>query len=151
MAERVHSYDLGVTWEPNVPQAILLADDLGRAALALNPHPNDDDKRCVVLVWSGTAYACLAGPNDEAVSGRRLYAMGLRDVLWAGLVDDSTLIGSLERQSRVRPDHDAARLERLRHYIVLQKERVAEIVAEAAIVQRHGGTTVEAAVSALRD
>jgi hypothetical protein len=94
--------------------------------------------------------ACLTDPNDEAVSGHRLYRKGLSDVGWAGLVRDSQAIDALERQNRVHPNHDPSRFDRLNHHIVLLKERVAEVVAEAVEVRRVEGTTLDAATAALR-
>ena len=41
VTEHVEAVDLGVTWEPNAPDAILLSADVGPSTLALNAHPND--------------------------------------------------------------------------------------------------------------
>jgi hypothetical protein len=89
MAERVVALDLGVKWEPSVPAAILLSDDHGKTVLALNPHTDDLDRRSLALVWSGSHYACMADPNDQAISGHHLFASRLGDGLWAGTVRDS--------------------------------------------------------------
>lgn len=69
MVEHVTVLDLGVTWEPNAPDAILLSNDSGKTALALNAQADDDDQRCVVLVWTGTRFACLADPNARQSVG----------------------------------------------------------------------------------
>ena len=151
MSERVEPVDLGVTWDPNAPFARLLADDFGRAVLALNPHESHPDERCVVLVWSGTSSVSMAGPNDEAISGHRLYRAGLSNVLWAGEVYGSTLIRSLEMQNRVHPNHNPANWTGLRHHVVRTKECVVEVVARTVAVHRFGGSTLDAAVAALRD
>jgi hypothetical protein len=66
MVERVEALDLGVVWDPNAPEAILASNDRGRTVLALNPRHDDEDQRCVVLVWTGTRSACVADPNDES-------------------------------------------------------------------------------------
>ena len=84
MAERVVTLDLGVEWEPNAPQAVLLSDDSGRACLSLSPHPNDSDLRMVVIVWTGARAALMQPPNDEALSGHPLYGKGLAEVRWSG-------------------------------------------------------------------
>lgn len=76
MAEYVESLDLGVTWEPNAPDAILLAADFGPTTLPLRPHRDDPDERCVVLVWTNCHYACMTPPNDEAISGHRAVEEG---------------------------------------------------------------------------
>ena len=150
VAEHVSVLEVGVTWEPNAPDAILVSCGLGKTAVALNAHPDDEDERCVVFVWSGTRSACLADPNDEAISGHRLYAHGLERVLWAGQVRESDLIRDLERRNRVHPHHDASRFASLEHHVLLLKEQVAEVVAEAVEVRRLTGSTLDAALSAMR-
>lgn len=150
MTEHVNALDLGVRREPNAPSAILLSDDHGTTALAVNGHSDDHDQRCVVLVWSGTRSACLSDPNDEAISGNRLFGHGLNNVLWVGAVSDSDVIRALEVQNRTHPSHDPARFERLAHHIDLLKECVAEVVAEEISVHRVEGTTLEAATTSMR-
>jgi hypothetical protein len=92
----------------------------------------------------------MADPNDEAISGHRLYQVGLSDVLWAGLVADSNLIRDLERQNRVHPDHDASWFDALEHHGVLLKECVVEVVAKAVAVERHEGSTLDPATAVIR-
>lgn len=150
MAEHVDTLELGVTWDPNDPSAVLLSDDTGRAVLALRPHHDDADARCVVVVWRGVRFSSLSDPNDEAVSGHRLYGRGLSEVLWAGSVRDSTLVAALEQQNQVHPHHQASRFGRLQHHVLLTKECVAEVVAEDVAVSRVEGTTLNAAATAAR-
>jgi hypothetical protein len=83
--------------------------------------------------------ACLADPNDEAISGHRLYGSGLGKVLWTGVVLNSVVIRTLEMQNRVHPNHDPSRFGHLTHHVVLLKECVVEVVAEAVSVQRFRG------------
>ena len=149
MAERIEAVDLGAKWDPNAPEVRLLSDDFGKTVLALKPHPDDADRSCVVLAWSGTRSAWMADPNDEAISGHRLYRHGLNEVLWAGVVHDSDAIRALEKQNRVHPFHDPSSFDRLTHHVVPLKECVVEVVAEALSIQRLGGTTLDAAVAAL--
>lgn len=149
VTENVRPLDLGVTWEPNAPNAVLLSTDLSPSVLALDAHPNDPDRRCVVVKWTGCQYASMTPPNDEAISGHRLWKKGLQDQLWSGTVDDSELIAGLERQSRVHPMHSASFFEGLTHYVLLLKECLVEVVARDLVVLRIEGTTVEAAVRAL--
>jgi hypothetical protein len=151
MAEHVVTLDLGVRWNPNAPEALLLSDDFGKTMLALNPHHGDPDRRCVVLVWSGARSASRADPNDEAISGHRLYERGLNKVLWAGDVRGSNAIRALEMQNRVHPYHDPSRFEGLVHHVVLLKECVVEVVAEAVSVRRFEGRTLDAVNAAMRD
>lgn len=100
------------------------------------------------MEWTGCQFASMAPPNDEAISGHRLWIRGLQDLLWLGIVHDSELIAGLELQNRVHPMHSAARFESLTHYLLPLKECVVELVARDLAVHRIGGTTVEAAVRA---
>lgn len=147
MTEHVVELDLGTSWDPNTPAALLLADDVGRTVLALKPHPDDQDRRGVVVVWNGSRSSCMTDPNDEAISGHRLYAKGLSEVLWAGLVVESELVRALERQNRVHPDHDPSRFSPLSHHVLLLKECVVEVVATHVAVRRVAGTPAQAAIA----
>ena len=149
MTEHVGSVDLRVIREPHAPAAGLMSADSGKTVLALNSYPDDPDRRSVVLVWSGCRYACLADPNDEAISGHRPFKNGLSDVLRAGAVRDSDLIRALQTQSGVHPLHDPSRVERSIHHIVPLKECVAEVVTETVSVQRVEGNTLDAAIAAM--
>ena len=151
MAERVVGVGFTVSWEPNAPDAVMISNDLGRTVLALRGHPDDEDQRNVVLVWSGVESATLSAPNDEAVSGHRLWRHGLSEVLWIGIVEGSALRSDLKRQNSVHPGHDPARFDSLEHYIVLLKECVAEVVARSIETHRMDGGTLESAAAALKD
>jgi len=148
MAEHVEPHDLGVLWEPNAPEAVMICAE-GSAALALKAHFDDSDRRCVVLTWSHTLSACMSAPNDEAIAGHRLYGKGLSEVLWAGLVNDSSAIAEFERQNRVHTRHNPLRFQFLQHHILTLKECVVEAVSEGFSVSRSGGTTIEAATAAM--
>ncbi len=150
VTEQVEPFDLGVTWEPNAPSACLVSDDMGKTALALMPHGDDLDQRCVVILWSGTHSACLSDPNDEAISGHRLYAKGLADVLWAGVVRNSEAVAALVRQNAVHPFHDPSRFQDLVHHVLPMKECVAEVIAQTMAIRRFDSPTLEAAVTAMR-
>ncbi len=144
MAEQVVALELGVKWDPNAPEALLLSDDMGRTVLALQAHHDDSDARCVVLVWSSVHSARMADPSDEAISGHRLYPLGLSEVLWVGSVQHSRDVQALETQNRVHPLHDPSRFERLTHYVVPLKECVVEVIAAEMTVHRSEGTTLNA-------
>jgi hypothetical protein len=150
VSEWVQEVNLGVRWDPNASQAVLLADDLGRTALALNPHFDDRDQRCVVIVWAATRLALLGDPNDESISGHPLYGSGLEHVTWAGEVEQRQRLRDLERINNAHPHHDGAQFERLRHHVIPLKEAVAEVVAGSIGVRRIGGATLDAAAEALR-
>lgn len=149
MAEHVEAVNLGVRWDPNAPEARLLSDDFSNTVLAVKPHHDDVDRSCVVLAWSGARTACMADPNDEAISGHRLFGSGLSEVSWAGVVRDSDAIRALEQRNRVHPHHDPSRFDGLTHHVVLLKECVVEVVAEELSILRLEGTTLDAAVAAV--
>ena len=136
MAERVIALDLGVVWDPNAPEAVLVSEDSGPAILMLRPRGDDADGRRIAIVWDGASAAAMEPPNDEAISGHRLYDKGLSGALWAAEVLDSEWIADLERQNRVHPLHDPKRFGDLRHFVVLLKECVVEVVAPTVVVRR---------------
>ncbi|MEO5920828.1 MAG: hypothetical protein ABIQ01_06765 [Pseudolysinimonas sp.] len=148
MAEEVTPVPSSVSWDPIAPNAVLLADDFARAVLALDPHPDDTDSRAVVYIWEGVRHASMGSPNDEARSGHRLYDKGLADLLGLGLVQDSELIASLERDNRVHPFHEPEWYASMSHHILALKESTVEIVASTVRVVRVSGSTVHAAVAA---
>jgi hypothetical protein len=135
MVERVVVADLGVVWDPNGPEAELAATDRAVATLRLRPRWDDPDKGRIAIVWRGVQYSSMGWPNDEAKSGHRLYAKGLREVLWAGEVLDSELIDEIGRRNRIafpstRGDDTG------RHWIVLTKEITVEVIADEIEVRR---------------
>lgn len=141
MPQRVVPIEVDATWQPNAPDAVLVSTDLGRSALGLYSHPSDLDRRCVVLLWEGCHLAQIGSPNDEAMNHHPLYECGLWDVLWLGEVLDSERIAALTPMA-FHPPH--------RHFIVLTKERMVEVVADSIEIQRRGGSTLEAASAALQ-
>jgi hypothetical protein len=131
VTERVIAVDLGITWDPNVPEAQLTATDNGETWLSLLARDDDADQRPVTLLWRGSVATRMEPPNDEAAEGHRLYDAGLRDVVWVGEVLDSNLVIELERLNRVHPRRDAARYAGLRHWVVPLKECTVEVVARS--------------------
>jgi hypothetical protein len=147
--ERVTDLDVGVEWNPNGSYAVLITGEYG-AALALYAYMDDPDQRCVVFRWKYATAVALEPPNDEAISGHRLYDRGLHDISSAGEVLDSAWVADLERRNRVHPSHQAERYAGERHYIFALKENVAEVVSEHPLeVLRLPGTTLQAAYAAL--
>ncbi len=147
MAEHVIPLDLAIAWQPNAPEAVLLSSDAGKACLALASF--DEDPRPVVLLWTGCLAAVMQPPNDEAISGHRLYDRGLHGLRWAGEVVESDWIAELEKANRVHSQHDSARFEGLRHFILPLKECVVEAVAAGAVLVRSEGSTSQAAHAGL--
>lgn len=147
VTERVEPYDLRLgtplRWEPNAPEAFLVTDDMGRGALAQRAHPDDTDQRCVVLRWDAVSYSLMSPPNDEGRHHHRLYEVGLKDLLWLGLVRDSTLVRQL------RPMLSGAFAFVPMHYVVVSKECLVEVLAENVEVFRVAGRTRGAAPASL--
>jgi hypothetical protein len=148
MAERVVELPVGVVWNPNAPDAVLVVHDLGSTVLSLRPRGDDPDQRWVVLRWPQSRAAVMEPPNDEAISGHRLYQHGLKGILWAAEVLDSQWIARLEEQNRVHPYHSPGLFSDLRHFLIQTKARVVEVVAPSLEVLRlEGASAVHAAVS----
>jgi hypothetical protein len=135
-----------VEWDPNAPAAVMVSQDSGETRLAIRAHPDDPDQRNVVLLWRGVLFASLGAPNDEALSGHRLWRSGPSVLLWLGLVEGSQLTASLKKQNSVHPRHDPTRYDFVDHYIAPLKECVAEVVASSLLIHRGEGSTLESAV-----
>jgi len=119
--------DLGVEWDPNAPSARMVITDEATATLTLRAHRDDADQRSVTLVWSG-ALASRFGPyNDEALPYHRLYAAGLRGLLWSGEVLNSAWLAVVAPAVVRPPAH---------HYIVPTKEALVEVLADGLSVLR---------------
>ncbi|WP_460606184.1 hypothetical protein [Jatrophihabitans fulvus] len=149
MPERVEPVVVGVRWDPNAPDAVMVSRDLAPTTLALLPPPSDEDQRCVVFTWSDCVFSCMRPPNDEAIEGHRLWEKGLQDVSWFGAVRDSELIAGLELENRVHPYHRPQRFLELQHHVLRLQENVVEIVASSLRMNRREGTTLAAAAAAI--
>jgi hypothetical protein len=146
--EYVVPLDVMVRWDPHGADAVLLAGEGGRAALALRAHPDDADRRCVVLAWEGVRSAAMTEPGDIALPGHPLYDRGLRDVLGVGVVQQSALIDELRHRHAGDPQPEPARHDRLVHHIVLLAERTVEVAAELLVVHRVAGPPAAAVFAA---
>lgn len=147
MAERVEAYSWGipVRWEPNAPEAVLMSDDRGRGALAQRAHPTDPDQRCAVLKFDRLIHAHLVSINDEGLNQHRLYAAGLKDLVWLGIVRESALVSSLRPDGMPAVEHHIQPL----HYVIASKECVVEVIAAHIELLRIEGPTIKAAPAAL--
>jgi len=88
----------------------------------------------------------MGPPNDEARAQHRLYAHGLRELLWLGIVRDSELVAQL--RPMWTPVGDGRRIHPI-HYVVPSKECVVEVVAADVELFRIDGTTRDAATRSL--
>jgi hypothetical protein len=148
MSEHVVPIDLGVDWNHNTEDYLLMQSGAGRAVLVIDANWGvDPDLRTVLLTWTGVAFASMGGPNDEALSGHRLYSKGLDEVVWSGTVEESELIELLVRQNSVHPHHRPDRWLGLTHYVLPLKGDVLEVVADAVSFRRFEGNLRQAAAS----
>ena len=122
VVERVVPLELGVTWEPNAPRATLRSSDDGNACLTLRAHPDDQDQRDVVITFDRCRAAAQLPFNDEALHLHPFQGLGLREVLWAGEVLDSTWLPAGRASSR--------------HFVFPLKECVVEVLAGSLDVSR---------------
>ena len=112
--ERVIDLDVGVRWSAGAPSAVLISGDFG-TVLALYLETDAPGERCVVFRWKYAIAVALEPPNDEAITGHRLYDRGLHDISSAGEVLNSAWVADLERRNRVHPSHKAERYAGDRH------------------------------------
>lgn len=136
MPEHVVPIDVLTGWDADAPRAVLLSDDAGTTALALHPHVDDSDRRCVTLIWRAS---CWASIRQGPASVHPLYDHGLRDVSGVGVVRHSERVAELAWRSTGEAVH----------HIVLLKDCTVEVVAEVLTVERIPGTTAEAVAAAL--
>lgn len=147
--EHVISLDIGATWEPNVPNEVLVQVG-GRATLVLDPHFDDSDQRLVAIDFYRCMAAYLGPPNDEARFGHPLWNAGLREVLWVGEILHSSWIARLEMSNRVHPEHTRERFAQLRHLILPLKSNTLEVVARGVAARRPEGTLDEVVGAAVQ-
>ena len=135
MAEHVVAVNLGVVWEPNAPDAVLVASDHGETTLRVRARSDDVDQRDVVVAWQRPRMSSIGWPNDEASNGHRLWDRGLKDVLWIGEVIESELIAEMNRRNRIAFPNTPPQTGQ-HHWIVLTKDETIEVVAESVEVRR---------------
>jgi hypothetical protein len=135
--EHVTPYDLGVTWQPNISDPILLQEG-PNAILIVDPHMDDEDQRLVVIRVNPCSGVWLGSPNDEGRSGHRLWSKGLSRCLWAGEVVDSKWIDDLKAAARAagHARFNPHAQDYLRHWILLFKESTAECIGGELSVLR---------------
>jgi hypothetical protein len=156
VAERVIELDLGVIWNAEAPwSTTLLIGSVGRTLLAL---PAADNQGWVVLTWYARgAVMHRAGPAGDVdpIAGHRLYRHGLDRVQWAGEVLDSDWVAAIEARERVTPNAlPGARSAQSRHYVIVTKDSVVEVVASRIEILRIAARSGEEAAllgSGVRD
>lgn len=126
----VQPIDLGVTWAPNSALPLFFASDEDKAELWLHPEWDDADQSWIVLHWVGFSAAQLMPYNDEVRHLHPLAERGLMDILWAGEVTNSDWLEEVSAAVYLanRPS--------LRHFVVLLKDNMVEVVATGVTVER---------------
>lgn len=143
--ERVERLDIGLVCDVGVPYPVLVQSDertflafrLGRrgsgtsSTIQVVVPAAAEPTRVGVIEFVGCRLASMGLPNDEALSGHRLWRRGLREVGYhsAGEVFNSSLVRDLEQGNRVHPRHQPAFFTSLRHFVFTFKECTFECVA----------------------
>ena len=86
-------------------------------------------------------------PNDEAISGHRLYALGLRSY-GSFEVLNSSWIASLERANRVHSSHKPEMFSDYRHFILTFHDSTLEFIAESFSASLHEGAVLSVLMEA---
>jgi hypothetical protein len=143
--ERVVPYDLGIEWEPNTSDPVLMQHGVN-ALLAVDPYFDDDDRRLVVIRLGRCQGVWLGYPNDEGISGHRFYRRGLSDCLWSGEVFESEWIESIVTMAsahrRFSRDHTTKGAEEVASPQAA-KETLNELLSFSSVVLRSGSYVVK--------
>jgi hypothetical protein len=105
-----------------------------------------------VAILTAAPYVALqfGPPNDEALSGHRLYELGLRPCS-AFEVVNSSWIASLEEANRVHPRHMPELFSDRRHFILTFHDSTLEFVARDFRVDLRKGAVLTALIDAVKD
>ncbi|BAV46161.1 hypothetical protein MesoLj113a_37470 [Mesorhizobium sp. 113-1-2] len=130
------------------------------AYLANTPDPSFDgtNPRSVSPLTGNQSVAILTAepylafqfgpPNDEAISGHRLYPLGLR-AHEAFEVRNSSWIASLEKANRVHSSHTPELFSNYRHFIVAFHDSTLEFIAESFSTSLHKGAVLTVLMEAV--
>jgi hypothetical protein len=133
------------------PLPHILADDL-RLVLVYriaDPEPGWDgttirivsgaeDELCAVVIASPCTALRFGPPNDEAIEGHRLAALGI-DPYSTYELFNSEWIAELERSNRVHPYHSAEHFSDLRHFVLTFHDSSLEFIASGCTVEVRRG------------
>lgn len=160
MSPRVHPFDIGCEPSPSVPAETLLADGWKTYLLffavskGLDASGHLKDLGVAVLDCDHCVMSRFGYPNDEGIQEHSLYEHGIADLTTSVVeVLDSTwvqevseqMLGSAQRICAGRGiSCDWARDPKLRHFIVLLKEKSFECLASSLAVEKFCNTFEEA-------
>jgi hypothetical protein len=137
MSERVVPRLVGLEWEPNAPEVVVITGDRHPTCVAMAPHFRDADQRAVALVWQRCLEVVIGGPNDEVEHLHRLHDAGFKELQWFGEVLDSSWLTALAPMAAHPARH---------HFIIRTKDKTIEIAGDDVSVVRVEGTSREAAI-----
>lgn len=130
------------------------------AYIAHRPDPEFDgtNPRLISSATGGQSIAILTAdpyrvfqfgpPNDEAISGHRLYGLGLRPYS-AFEVLNSSWIASQEKANRVHSSHTPELFSAYRHFILTFHDSTLEFIARSFSVSLHQGAVLPALMEAI--
>lgn len=130
------------------------------AYIAHRPDPEFDgtNPRSISSATGGQSIAILTAdpyrvfqfgpPNDEAISGHRLYGLGLRPYS-AFEVLNSSWIASQEKANRVHSSHTPELFSDYRHFILTFHDSTLEFIARSFSVSLHEGAVLPALMEAV--
>ena len=143
--EKAVPVDLGIRWDAGAPLPHLFQSEY-RTFLTFYLYEQDPDwngaysasARIAIIEWRGCFGTMLGWPNDEALSGHRLWESGLKEVGYYGAAEvrNSSWIAEIEKGNSVHPQHKPERFAALRHYILLFHDSTFECLAEGYTITK---------------
>src|SRR6266849_6093731 len=144
--EKAIPIDLGIKWDAGAPQPRLLQSEYKTFLACFLDQPNQplDGTRISffdpaspepdsvgIIEWHRCFETMLGWPNEEALSGHRLWAKGLKELRHysSAEVQNSSWIAEIEHGNRVHPSHKPAIYASLKHYILLFHDSTFECLA----------------------
>ncbi|TRD00819.1 hypothetical protein FJV76_19555 [Mesorhizobium sp. WSM4303] len=107
-----------------------------------------DDQSIAILTADPYLAFQFGPPNDEVISGHRLYGLGLRPYS-AFEVLNSSWIASFEKANRVHPSHRPELFSGYRHMILTFHDSTLEFIAEGFSVSLHQGAVLATLLEAV--
>ncbi|MDX8435070.1 hypothetical protein RFN25_16730 [Mesorhizobium abyssinicae] len=111
--------------------------------------PATGDQSVAILTVEPYLALQFGPPNDEAISGHRLYGLGLQPYS-AFEVFNSSWIASLEKANRVHPSHMPELFSDYRHFILTFHDSTIEFVAQKFLISLCKGAVLSALMEAAR-
>ena len=110
--------------------------------------PDDDTQTTAIIEAIGYRAILFGPPNDEAISGHRLYKLGLRPYSSFEVLN-SGWVAALEKANRVHQHHRPESFAKLRHFIFTFHDSTVEFIATRFNVKLYKGPVRRAAADAL--